>query len=362
MARHETYDAIEQLAQARDRGEISEEIFARRKAELLASLETPSGGKGSLTWNGFLASLKNANAAQQLQVYQDKFRNLINKGGLGDTPIDDKASHSKLSRTTSWNWVGFLFSIHWFAYRGIYGWPLIVGLYGLLVILSAYVPKLDAAASFGFCLVGGLYGNAMLLYTLARLRNLNGASGLVEIKPSWGRVGISLSVMFIALFIFFMLNGENRSLLKEMIGGAGIEKSLDAATATAEVATPSPAVEPQLASHDNAEGANDYSATYTACMNSGDAAQGITSALVDCLDAERRLQFEQLDMVYSNLLNEKEPEERPAIVEAQRLWAAFRDSKCASENQTGGTQDAIGRASCLLEAARIRIGDLQRMR
>jgi uncharacterized protein YecT (DUF1311 family) len=41
-----------------------------------------------------------------------------------------------------------------------------------------------------------------------------------------------------------------------------------------------------------------YSATYNRCMASGDAAQGITSGMIDCTEVERNFQDGKLNQTY----------------------------------------------------------------
>lgn len=104
-----------------------------------------------------------------------------------------------------------------------------------------------------------------------------------------------------------------------------------------------------------------YSPAYEVCLSTGPAAQGVTTAMVDCAAAEIGVQDAALNRTYQAVLAGLEPEQRPKLREAQRAWIVFRDAKCASENQTGGTIDSIGIGGCILRATVVRTMELEAM-
>jgi uncharacterized protein YecT (DUF1311 family) len=104
-----------------------------------------------------------------------------------------------------------------------------------------------------------------------------------------------------------------------------------------------------------------YSPTYEKCLSSGAAAQGVTPAMAGCAAAEIAAQDGLLNRTYQAVLAGSAPEQRPKLREAQRAWIVFRDAKCASENQTGGTIDSIGGPICILRATVVRTTELEAM-
>lgn len=104
-----------------------------------------------------------------------------------------------------------------------------------------------------------------------------------------------------------------------------------------------------------------YTPMYSACMDTGDASQGITSAIVDCLIREIEVQDAILNATYKSVMASLEPTARPSLVSASRSWIRFRDDKCDSENQSGGTEDHILYADCILRMTVQRTIELERM-
>ncbi len=104
-----------------------------------------------------------------------------------------------------------------------------------------------------------------------------------------------------------------------------------------------------------------YTPAYGQCLSSGAAAQGVTRAMVECIGEEASVQDARLNQTYRSALAFLRPEQRPKLILAQRAWIVFRDAKCDSENQTGGTIDKIGYVSCDLRATVARTMELEEL-
>jgi uncharacterized protein YecT (DUF1311 family) len=101
---------------------------------------------------------------------------------------------------------------------------------------------------------------------------------------------------------------------------------------------------------------------YDRCLSTGEAGQGVTVAMVACNAAEAAAQDRALNAAYRTTLAGLEPGQRAKLVQAQRAWIVYRDAKCASENQTGGTVDSIGIGGCILRETARRTIELEAMR
>jgi uncharacterized protein YecT (DUF1311 family) len=102
-----------------------------------------------------------------------------------------------------------------------------------------------------------------------------------------------------------------------------------------------------------------YSATYKHCVK---AADGVTQPLRECIDAELAAQTKVINGTYRTLMSSLDSERRSVLLHAEREWIKFRDSKCHSENQTGGTMDAVGFPACVLEMTVRRTIELEQMK
>jgi uncharacterized protein YecT (DUF1311 family) len=99
----------------------------------------------------------------------------------------------------------------------------------------------------------------------------------------------------------------------------------------------------------------------TKCLATGDAANGVTSAMVECTNKELAVQDAKLNSTYKTTMAALNPEQQSALRNAQRKWIKFRDSKCDAENQSGGTIDEVGRPSCILDMTIQRTKELRQM-
>ncbi len=104
----------------------------------------------------------------------------------------------------------------------------------------------------------------------------------------------------------------------------------------------------------------EYSATYTQCLRTGDAARGVTPAMAGCINAELVRQDKRLNTAYAGAMARLSPKAKASLRTVQRAWIKSRDAEC-SANLTGGTIDFIERPSCHLNLTIERAVELERM-
>ena len=100
-----------------------------------------------------------------------------------------------------------------------------------------------------------------------------------------------------------------------------------------------------------------YSAAYRACMSTGDAADGITLAVLNCIGAETTLQDARLNHRYKLVMTHLTSDRQEALRASERAWLKSRDASCKAEAvEEGGTLGSIIGAQCVLkqEAERVR--------
>jgi uncharacterized protein YecT (DUF1311 family) len=104
----------------------------------------------------------------------------------------------------------------------------------------------------------------------------------------------------------------------------------------------------------------EYSAQYVRCLNAGDAAKGVTPAMVGCINQEYGRQDTRLNAAYQAAMTRLSPKSQEALRGEQRAWIKRRDSGC-EENLSGGTIDMIERAECHLSMTAVRAVELERL-
>lgn len=104
----------------------------------------------------------------------------------------------------------------------------------------------------------------------------------------------------------------------------------------------------------------EYSATYSQCLKTGDAARGVTPAMAGCINAELARQDKRLNTAYAGAMARLPAPAKERLRTAQRAWIKSRDAEC-SANLTGGTIDFIERPSCHLNLTIERAVELERM-
>ncbi len=97
------------------------------------------------------------------------------------------------------------------------------------------------------------------------------------------------------------------------------------------------------------------------CMNSGDAAKGVTPAMLDCAQTEYERQDGMLNDTYKHLLAGQDDNGRTQMRDEQRKWIKRRDAACNAEAdaEAGGTLAPVTRAECLAKYTAKRTAALQ---
>ncbi|MBA1201891.1 DUF1311 domain-containing protein [Pseudomonas capeferrum] len=104
--------------------------------------------------------------------------------------------------------------------------------------------------------------------------------------------------------------------------------------------------------------AEDYSTTYTQCMDKASS----TLAMSSCITAETQLQDNRLNRVYKQLMTRLDSDRQKRLREVQRNWIKYRDGNCAFMGRlSDGTLHRIDGAMCLLGATGDRAAELERV-
>ncbi|TGX40871.1 DUF1311 domain-containing protein [Sphingomonas naasensis] len=103
------------------------------------------------------------------------------------------------------------------------------------------------------------------------------------------------------------------------------------------------------------------SADYHACMAHGDAASGVTSAMLDCIAAETARQDARLNRAYKAAMAARDPAGRTRLRQSERAWIARRDARCqkASASEGGGSAAGLVYADCVMQETVARAGWLE---
>jgi uncharacterized protein YecT (DUF1311 family) len=103
---------------------------------------------------------------------------------------------------------------------------------------------------------------------------------------------------------------------------------------------------------------------FRTCMASGDAAQGITSSMMDCLGTEIDLQDARLNQAYKMVMMRLGPAAKTRLRASERTWIKARNVDCkrSAARDGGGTASALGYNSCILDATIKRTIWLERYR
>lgn len=104
----------------------------------------------------------------------------------------------------------------------------------------------------------------------------------------------------------------------------------------------------------------EYSPAYDRCLNSGDAAKGVTVAMATCINTEWQKQDDRLNAAYKAVMATRSAKQKTTLRNAQRAWIKHRDAECV-KNLTGGTIDMLERGSCHLSMTTVRAVELERM-
>lgn len=102
------------------------------------------------------------------------------------------------------------------------------------------------------------------------------------------------------------------------------------------------------ATQTDAEVEKRYSAAFNTCTNTGDAARGVTPAMMECLGAELERQDARLNQAYKMVMNRLPQKRKTALRMSQRKWIRDRDAKCkrAYDAAGGGTASGLELQGC----------------
>lgn len=94
-----------------------------------------------------------------------------------------------------------------------------------------------------------------------------------------------------------------------------------------------------------------YTKEFEVCMNSGEAAQGITVGIMDCLGLENDAQDRRLNAIYKEVMGSLDQAGKSDLRDLQRQWIKDRDATChkASDEEGGGSLSAIILSGCFLD-------------
>lgn len=91
----------------------------------------------------------------------------------------------------------------------------------------------------------------------------------------------------------------------------------------------------------------EQSAGMTTCLNTGDAARGITTAMASCIQIELKMQDARLNSAYRAAMARRDAPGQARLRSEERAWIRQRDEGC-QESATGGTIDQLEIPSCVL--------------
>jgi len=103
-----------------------------------------------------------------------------------------------------------------------------------------------------------------------------------------------------------------------------------------------------------------HSPALDACLNSGDAAKGVSVAMGGCFNAELKLQDDRLNAAYRAALSKRDVAGQARLRTEERDWIKRRDADCRAV-AVGGTIDMVEIPACLLDATIRRRVTLQPM-
>ena len=91
-------------------------------------------------------------------------------------------------------------------------------------------------------------------------------------------------------------------------------------------------------------------ANFDRCMDSGEAAEGVTAAMVDCLGDEIELQDVRLNATYKAVMATLDDAGKRRLRESQRSWIESRDESCdrASDEENDGSLEFVTSNTCIL--------------
>lgn len=94
-----------------------------------------------------------------------------------------------------------------------------------------------------------------------------------------------------------------------------------------------------------------YSNEYNRCMNTGLAADGVTSGIMDCSGNEIRRQDARLNEAYKMVMARSTPQQKTTLRTSERNWIGQRNKGCEKVTAPleGGTLAMIIYSGCILD-------------
>jgi len=105
-----------------------------------------------------------------------------------------------------------------------------------------------------------------------------------------------------------------------------------------------------------------FSRAYDECIGSGDAANGVTAAMMDCIGAEIERQDARLNQAYRMVMSRLTSAQQTALRSSERTWIKARDARCKASGDGGGSLDGVLYANCILDATARRVRFLETYR
>ena len=99
------------------------------------------------------------------------------------------------------------------------------------------------------------------------------------------------------------------------------------------------------------------------CLDTGQAANGVTSAMSACFVADYKRQDARLNDIYRSTMRRLPPGRQLALRTSQRAWLVQRDRACPLDHSEGaGTIETVNHPACLTKQTKRRITWLGRFR
>lgn len=90
-----------------------------------------------------------------------------------------------------------------------------------------------------------------------------------------------------------------------------------------------------------------YTPALDKCLNSGDAANGVSVAMGTCFRTELAVQDARLNAAYKSAMAKRDAAGQAALRNEERAWIKRRDADCEAE-RSGGTIDMVQIPQCIL--------------
>ena len=100
-----------------------------------------------------------------------------------------------------------------------------------------------------------------------------------------------------------------------------------------------------------------FTKQYSNCM---DKSGGVTPDMIDCIEAETKIQDARLNTAYKKLTKTLGTARKKELLTVQRLWIQFRDANCGFYYDPDGGQMAhINANDCVLQATASRAKEIE---